>query len=51
MAEMTESQRKAMIEFHRKAEKAYRDAGLTKQADAAKEKREELERNDPDKYR
>lgn len=41
---MTESQRKAMIEFHRKAEQAYRKAGKLEHAEAAKAKREKLEK-------
>ena len=40
---MNERQRKAMIEFHRKAEKAYRESGQVEQAERAKELREALE--------
>ena len=43
---MTDSQRKAMIEFHRKAEAAYRKHGKPEQAEMAKRQREKLERAD-----
>lgn len=41
---MTISQLKGMIAFHTKAEKAYRNAGKIEHADAAKAKREQLEK-------
>lgn len=41
---MTESQRKAMIEFHKKAEAAYIKYGRPDQAQQAREQREKLER-------
>jgi hypothetical protein len=41
---MTISQLKGMISFHAKAEKAYRASGKNDMADAAKAKREELEK-------
>ena len=40
---MTESQIKAMIEFHRKAEAAYRKYGRSDQAEMARKQREKLE--------
>jgi len=40
---MTESQMRAMIELHRKAEKAFRQYGKTADADSAKRLRMELE--------
>jgi hypothetical protein len=39
---MTESQRTSMIRFTEKLEKAYRDHGKDKDADAAKRHREQL---------
>lgn len=41
---MNERQLKGMIEFHRKAEKAYRESGQNQMAEQAKAKREELEK-------
>ena len=42
-AYFTESQRQAMIAFHRKAEEAYRQTGQVKQVEQAKALREKLE--------
>jgi len=42
---MTDSQKRAMIEFHRKAEKAYRASGQIEQAERAKVLRENLEKD------
>lgn len=41
---MNERQMRGMIEFHRKAEKAYRAVGKIEDAEMAKRMREELER-------
>jgi len=41
---MSERQMRAMIKFHAKAEKAYRESGQPEQADRARKLREELER-------
>jgi hypothetical protein len=40
---MNERQMKSMIEFHRKAEKAYRASGQVDMAEQAKARRESLE--------
>jgi hypothetical protein len=41
---MTKTQLEGMIKFHAKAERAYRAAGQTTNADQAKAKREQLEK-------
>lgn len=41
---MTESQRKAMAAFHRKAEKAYAAAGQTEQSEKARKMAEKMEK-------
>jgi len=41
---MTKTQLEGMIKFHTKAEKAYRASGQTANAEQAKAKREELEK-------
>jgi hypothetical protein len=41
---MTKTQLEGMIRFHTKAEKAYRACGQTTNAEQAKTKREELEK-------
>mgnify|MGYP001570705987 CR=1 FL=1 len=40
---ITQSQRRAMIAFHRKMENAFRRFGKTREAEQAKRKRENLE--------
>lgn len=42
--EMTKTQLEGMIKFHARTEKAYRAAGRIDMADAAKAKREQLEK-------
>lgn len=41
---MTDKQLAGMIDFHKRAERAYRQAGKIAHAEAAKAKRQELER-------